>query len=123
MSADKEQEQELVYFGQFDLNDAKLVQLKLKELGIHTEIRGNEKTCTTQGCKVPVDMFGHEKDVAQVSEIFRKEFFKNIGNAQVNFEAMAAVFDPNAETVTCQACATKFSPNLTECPDCGLCYG
>lgn len=115
-------EENLVCFGQFELSDAKTVQIRLKELGIKTEIRGNENTCTTARCKVSVDLWGAESDVAKVSDIFRQDFFKNLGTDKVNFEALAAVFDPNAEVVTCQACAAQFSPTLSECPDCGLCY-
>lgn len=116
------EEKILIFFGQFELSDAKLVQVKLKNLGVETEIRGNENTCTTKNCKVSVDLWGDQVHKDKVVEYFRKDFFKNIGDAPVNLEAMAEVFDPSAETVTCQACAAKFSPNLTECPDCGLCY-
>lgn len=115
-------EKELICFGQFELSEAKDILIRLKNLGIIAEIRGNEKTCTTRNCKISVDLWGSDQDKEKAAEFFRKEFFKNIGDAKVNLEAMAEVFDPSAETVTCQACAAKFSPNLTECPDCGLCY-
>lgn len=116
-------EKTFIFFGQFELNEAKHVQVKLKNLGVETEIRGNEKTCTTRNCKVSVDLWGDQDHKEKVIEYFKQDFFKSIGNAKVDLEAMAQVFDPSAETVTCQACSAKFAPTLSECPDCGLCYG
>lgn len=118
------EEKIFIFFGQFELSEAKHVQIKLKNLGIETEIRGNENTCGTSRCKsVSVDLWGDQDHKDKVIEYFKQDFFKSIGNTKVDLEAMAQVYDPSAELVTCQACAAKFAPNLTECPDCGLCYG
>ncbi|MFZ4713202.1 MAG: hypothetical protein ACOYL6_05810 [Bacteriovoracaceae bacterium] len=108
--------------GHFELSEAKLIQIRLKDLGIDCEIRANDQTCNTKNCKVTVELWGEESDLPKVTEFFRQQFFKNLGTTELNYEALNAVFDPSAELVLCQACGTKFAPTLSECPDCGLCY-
>jgi hypothetical protein len=111
-----------VFLGNFELAEAKLIQLRLKDSEIFSDIRANEHTCNTKNCKVTVELWGLEKDLEQLQSFFKNDFLKNLGNTELNYEALNSVFDPSQESVTCQACGFQFSSKLTECPDCGLCY-
>lgn len=113
---------ENLFLGHFEMNEAKALKLRLKELNIETDIKSNEHTCHTGNCKITVELWGQEDDREQISKLFRDDFFKNLGHSNLNYEALNSVFDPQAEVVTCQACGHEFSPNLLECPDCGLSY-
>jgi hypothetical protein len=111
-----------IFLGNFELNEAKTLKIRLEALQVQTEIRANEHTCKTGNCKITVELWGLEEDKDKIIELFRKDFFKNLGHSELNFEALNSVFDPQSESVTCQACGFQFSPENAECPDCGLSY-
>lgn len=111
-----------VFLGVMDLQEAKNHQLKLKSNGVAIDFKTNGATCTT-GCKVTVEVWGREEDLPKLQEYFHKDYLKHVGGHVPNFENLSQVFDASAAEVVCQACGMKFSPSLTECPDCGLCYG
>ncbi|MFW5887300.1 MAG: hypothetical protein ACOCUH_00725 [Bacteriovoracia bacterium] len=111
-----------IFLGVFEMSDAKRLQNIAADSQIQLELRSNPQTCT-RGCKVTVELWGEEKDLKFLSDLFRKEQLRDLPNAEINFEALDSVYDPNAQEVTCQACGHKFSPDKTECPDCGLVYG
>lgn len=110
-----------VFLGVMDLQEAKTHQIRLKEKGISIVLKTHGETCTT-GCKVTVEVWGSNGDVPVLQSYFSGEFMKNVKGHEPNFEHLSAVFDPSASEVICQACGTKFSPSLSECPDCGLVY-
>jgi ribosomal protein S27E len=72
--------------------------------------------------KLTVEVWGYEADTEVLRTHFHSDFLKHVGGHTPNFELMSEVFDNSAEIVTCQACGMKFSPSLSECPDCGLVY-
>lgn len=109
------------FLGVMNLQEAKNHQLKLKQQGISVELKTNNQTCTT-GCKVTVELWGNDEDRELLQKYFDTDFLKHVSVDHLNLEQIAAVFDPNAEEVICQACGTKFSPVVNECPDCGLMY-
>lgn len=110
-----------VFLGVMDLQEAKTHQLKLKENGITVTLKTHGSTCTT-GCKVTVEVWGNNTDVIALQSYFSGEFMKHVKGHEPNFDYLTAVFDSSASEVTCQACGARFSPTLSECPDCGLCY-
>lgn len=110
-----------IFLGVMDLQEAKNHQIKLKNKGILLELKSNGETCTT-GCKVTVELWGRESDQDHLKDYFKNQYLKNVEGHTPNFEHMSEVFDANAAEVICQACGTKFSPKLSECPDCGLVY-
>ncbi len=111
-----------IFLGVFDWYEAKSVKEKLKKEKIEVELRNNDKTCKT-GCKPSVELWGQEKDMEQLVNFFRQEQGKIYDGLNINPEHLSQIYDPAAKEVVCQACGAKFSPELTECPDCGLCYG
>lgn len=113
---------EEVFLGVMGLQEAKNHQHHLKNKGVEIHFKTNGATCTT-GCKVTVEVWGLEVDLPRIQEYLQKDYLKHVQGHVPNFEQISAVFDPSASEVLCQACGTKFSPKLSECPDCGLCYG
>jgi hypothetical protein len=113
---------EEILLGILGLQEAKDVQLKLKNQGVEVQLKSNPKTCSTGGCSITVELWGLEQDLEVIKVFFGSEFAKNLEGHDVNYEALNEVFDPNASEVTCQACGAKFKPTASECPDCGLVY-
>lgn len=113
---------EEVLLGVMNLQEAKNHQIRLKEQGIIIHLKSNEKTCTT-GCKVTVEVWGLEKDSEQLMKYFRDDYMKHVMGHEPNVEYLSQVFDANASETICQACGANFATTLSECPDCGLCYG
>jgi hypothetical protein len=110
-----------VFLGVMDINEARTHQQKLKDLGVTVEFRTNGHTCTT-GCTVTVEVWGKEEDHEKLTHYFHHDFLKHVRGHAPDLNTLSEVFDPSFETVICQACGTKFRPNLAECPDCGLNY-
>lgn len=111
-----------LFLGVMDIHEAKNHQLKLREKGVSVEFRTNGHTCTT-GCKVTVEVWGHQTDEEKLAQYFKDDYLKHVKGHVPDFENLSQVFDPNLSQVICQACGTAFSPSMNECPDCGLCYG
>lgn len=111
-----------ILIGTFEIGEAKGYKRELEEKGISIDLRANEQTCT-KGCKVIVELWGDAKDVEALSNFFSDLKMKQLEGHDINLELLNEVYDPNAEEVTCQACGAKFSPTLSECPECGLFYG
>lgn len=112
---------EEVFLGVMDLQEAKNHQLALKNKGVEISFKTNGKTCTT-GCKVTVEVWGKEGDLSKLQQHFQTDYLKHVKGHVPNFDHLAAVFDPGAAEVICQACGSKFQPSASECPDCGLVY-
>lgn len=112
---------ENIFLGVMDLQEAKNHQLTLKNKGVVLTLKVNDQTCTT-GCKVTVEVWGNENDKDVIMSHFQSDYLKHVKGHVPNFEHLSAVFDPTASEVICQACGTKFTPTLQECPDCGLVY-
>lgn len=110
---------DLISIGVMGLNDAKLFQKKLQEQGVELVLNHNEQNCT-RGCAVTVELLAKEQDLPTIQSAYAAEFKNSLAGHDVNFEQMNAVFDPNAEKVTCPACGFEFKPDGTQCPDCGL---
>src|SRR5688500_13298672 len=112
---------EQIFSGVMGLQEAKNHQLKLKTQGIDITLKVNDQTCTT-GCKVTVEVWAEQADQEVVLVHFKEDYLKHVKGHEHNPEFLAQVFDPTASEVTCQACGSKFSPLVNECPDCGLMY-
>lgn len=110
-----------VFLGVMDLQEAKTHQIKLKAKGVEISFKVNDSTCST-GCKVTVEVWGKEENLNLLQEYFTGEYLRNVAGHVPNFEHLSAVYDPTAAEVICQACGMKFKPTLSECPDCGLVY-
>jgi hypothetical protein len=110
-----------VMLGVMEISEAKYHQAKFKEHGIEIELMSNTETCT-RGCKVTVEMWGSDKDLEFFQQYFKADYFKNLGDHQINFKALEATYDPNQPETICQACGDTFSTSLSECPSCGLVY-
>ena len=110
-----------LFIAVMDLQEAKKHQIQLKEQGVNLSFKTNGATCTT-GCKVTVEVWADAKDGLTLQEYFKADYLNNVKGHEPNFGHLAEVFDLSVSIVTCQACGMKFSPALSECPDCGLVY-
>lgn len=113
---------EKIFLGVMDYQDAKNHQTRLKAEGVDINLVSNDKTCSTGGCKVTLEVWGHESDTEKLQAYFQSDYLKHVKGHEPDFNLMSAVFDTSASEVICQACGAKFSPTSNECPDCGLCY-
>ncbi|MAX66684.1 MAG: hypothetical protein QF441_00620 [Bacteriovoracaceae bacterium] len=112
----------LVKIAIMSLNEAKELKKDCSLQGVEIVLNHNEKTCN-RGCSVTVEVHGKESDLGQIQEIFSKKYAKLLEGHDVNLDLLNEVFDPHAEKVTCPACGYSFSPQSSECPDCGLVLG
>lgn len=62
-------------------------------------------------------------DGQRAVEILKKDYMTTTGLESDQLIGAEAVFNIEAETVTCPACSTHFKPDSTRCPDCGLQFG
>ena len=111
-----------VFLGVMDYQDAKNHQTRLKAEGVQLTLKSNDKTCSTGGCKVTLEVWGLASDAEKLQRYFQSDYLKHLRGHEPDFSVLSAVFDPTAAEVTCQACGAKFAPTVQECPDCGLCY-
>jgi hypothetical protein len=113
---------EELFIAVMDLQEAKNHQHKLKSKGVVIELRMNDQTCMSGGCKVTVEIWGKVIDKEMLLKHFNSDFLKHVMGHEPNFEHLSQIFDPTLSEVMCQACGAKFSPQQTQCPECGLCY-
>jgi len=58
----------------------------------------------------------------QVLKVLAREHWETTGLADHDACSVDAVYNPEAGEALCPACGCRFSTNLAECPDCGLCF-
>ncbi len=112
---------EEIFIGVMDLQEAKNHEIQLKLKGVQISLKTNGATCT-RGCKVTVEVWGHEKDGDILQSYFKQDYLKHVKGHEPDFDSLMQVFDPSSPEVICQACGAKFKPEANECPDCGLVY-
>ncbi len=110
-----------LFLGTTEIIEAKSLQAKLQKQGVEITFRANERTCSGS-CRIIVELWGREEDYNKISQFFEKESQKNFSGLEVNHKLLEEVYDQSATEVICQACGHHFSPNASECPDCGLHY-
>ena len=113
---------DLVRIAVMGLQEAKDLQKECLEAGVEIVLNHNDETCN-RGCAVTVELHAQEKDIPFVQNLYSQKYAKLLEGHDVDFDAMNSVYDPNASEATCPACSTKFSPQLKECPECGLVLG
>lgn len=75
------------------------------------------------GCRgVEVLLQVREDDLAEVLKVLAREHWETTGLADHDACSVDAVYNPEAGEALCPACGCRFSTNLAECPDCGLCF-
>lgn len=112
---------EMIKIAVLPLMEAKSLQDQLRTHNVDIKLEHNELTCT-RGCSVTVELHGKEADLPIISKIYHENFLKLLEGHDVNLEAMNSVYDPSKNVATCPACATEFSTDSSECPECGLVF-
>jgi hypothetical protein len=109
-----------VKLGILGLEEAKRLALKGKRQGLDIILEHNDQTCS-RGCAVTVEIWGSAEQAHQISE-FLNEDFKTHAKGEVNWSQTQEVVDLSLPEAICPACGTKFKTELSQCPDCGLCF-
>ncbi len=113
---------ELVAIRKGSLLDIKRLQTILKEGGIPSLIIGEGGDCNKGCCGPEVLLSIRLEDGENASVVLAREFQNTTDLMSHDLTNIDAVFDSEAEQVTCPACGHCFSPTNSECPDCGLTF-
>lgn len=114
---------ELHFLGSADYQEAKRLQVALREKGIRIELVSHPEKRTSRTCKPMIEMFAREADVPLVIDFIRQEKLRDLGDLEIDPSLINEVFDETQETARCPACGDTFSTRLNECPGCGLGFG
>lgn len=110
--------------GKAPLTTANLLKARLAKEDIEIALAHNSATCSTGGCGPgEVEIWAHKDDVEDIQKLLESQWRAQMEAAGHDPNLAAVVFDPGQDKATCPACATEFSTKLTECPECGLCFG
>jgi len=60
------------------------------------------------------------EDARRAAAVIKQDFIDSTGLDNDDFTEAGVLFAPNAETVICPACSTRFKATERTCPDCGL---
>jgi len=75
------------------------------------------------GCRGPeVLLQVREADQAGAMAALAEEYREHTGLADHDTRFAGALYDAGAAEAVCPACGCRFTPDMTECPDCGLCF-
>jgi hypothetical protein len=113
--------EELILLVVLPLDEAKSLKAQLLNVGVSTELNHNEQTCN-RGCSVTVELWGRASDLEQIRDVYQTNFQKMASDHSVDWNIINSTFDENQAEATCPACATQFSTQLSECPECGLVF-
>ena len=80
----------------------------------------NEGQCRNGSCGGPEMLLKIRlQDQQKAEEALQQEHERTTGQ-QIQAGGVATIFDPESELAECPACGHEFTPNGSECPDCGL---
>ncbi|MGK5082117.1 hypothetical protein WDW37_02340 [Bdellovibrionota bacterium FG-1] len=114
---------EWIHLGAAEHSEAKRLKSALEDLGVELQILSDPESCSTGGCKPKLEIMVRKRDLEKVKSFFERERLRDLGELEHDQALADVVFDPEQENAHCPACGTEFSTKLTECPDCGLCFG
>ncbi len=101
--------------------EAKRLQAALAERGVTLVLRGDPDSCNS--CTPVVELYVSEADAPRLAEFLSEEKRRELDGLDFDPALAEEVFDSEKATARCPACGTEFSTQLSECPDCGLCFG
>lgn len=83
----------------------------------------SEENCAGGGCggaRIIAQI--REQDVGKAAGILGREHARTTAIEDYAEVSAEAVFDPEAARVNCPACGHEFTPEGSDCPECGLCF-
>ncbi len=109
------------------IQEMKKLKKGLSTIGIPS-IMAKSDNCGGGCCGPEIQLHIRVQDAAEAHSFLLSEHQRDTGlleeyqheNQQDHQNLAEAVFDPQAATVQCPACLSKFVPESSVCPDCGL---
>lgn len=114
---------ELVTIHGGPLTDLKHLQDLFAGERIAARIIGDDSSCGKGCCPSVFYLQVRAEDVEDALVIIKQEYLRLTGSSEQELNPNGSVFDQQADEVICPACGHNFSPTITTCPDCGLCFG
>jgi hypothetical protein len=108
-----------VFIGKASVTEAQALKARLAGAGFEIALVHNEATCG-RGCATQVEVWAHPDDLEAIAGFLGEEWAKTCESMGYDHALATAVFDPDAATATCPACATTFPTSSTRCPECDL---
>lgn len=71
-------------------------------------------------CGPPIVLHIRDHDIDRAAAVLREEHARTTRINEFTSVSAEAVFDPQASRVVCPACSHEFTPEGSDCPDCGL---
>ena len=106
------------------LVELKSIQRLLEKGSIASKIAGDDPNCSTGRCgSSAFELLVRPSDLEDTFAILKAEFEQSTALAEHDFNGpVEAVFDERLEQVSCPACGSRFMPDDSSCPECGLCF-
>lgn len=111
---------ELAAIQRGQMRDMKNLQAILKEQGVASLISKEGADCSQGCCGPEVLLLVRQQELDEALTLLASEFQRSTSLASYDLSGVDAIFDTNAQEVTCPACGFNFVPTTSECPDCGL---
>jgi len=110
-----------------DVRRGPVIQIKsyqslLAEHRIPALAVGESGGCAKGCCGTDLLLRVRRDDLEDVLAILAEEHVRTTGLLDHDLSTAGAVFNTQAEQVTCPACGCTFPPTTSTCPDCGLCF-
>jgi len=100
----------------------KMLQAYLRERGLPSRVA--KEAGGACGCRGPeVLLQVRAEDQAEALAALAQEYRESTGLDDHEAGFVGAVCDTDGAGTVCPACGCGFAPELSECPDCGLCLG
>jgi hypothetical protein len=101
----------------------KLQQLLAKEY-VPSLIFGEKTSNCGKGCRgAELFLQIRREDGELAMEVLARDFQRSTALDHHDLSHVHSVYDQGARQTVCPACGFRFSPTISNCPDCGLCFG
>ena len=111
-----------ILIGTAPYSEAQALKRKLEVHAISVVLTHNQATCGG-GCSVKLEIWSHADDVVAITKILAAERHNELAMMGYDPKLATEVFDTSRAEATCPCCGTSFATQLSECPECGLCFG
>jgi hypothetical protein len=110
-----------VLLGKLGTAEGQHLKNSLSKHGFEIALVHNHESCKT-GCSPQVEVWVHPEDANEILQTMTESQRAEWESNGYDVSLANQVYNPEAESATCPACGTAFSPTLNTCPDCGLCF-
>ena len=115
-------QENMLLFGVLSVVEAERFQGLLRQHGAGMEKFFNAATCSSGSCGASVEVWVYKDELELVKKALQAQQEKNLSGLNFDPNQINQVFDSSKDTAICPACGFEFSTELSQCPDCGLCF-